>query len=439
MRQEDNAMSHLTLADRSEIENGLRSNRGFSAIARTLKKARSTVMREILSRRVPSDKGAKGRVTNRCVNRSECNRKYLCAQCVRPMSRTKCSSCSKCNSVCHEFVELSCSRLDKPPYVCNGCGKEGICVLHKWFYIASDAQKAYERTLSSCRQGAAITEEERRQLTSLLAGGMRKGQSLHHIVSAHPDSFAVCERTLYDYLHSGILQPLGPLDLPDAPKMKPRRKKGVPHKVKPRCAEGRGREEFLKFMRDNPEAQVVEMDSVFGVRGGKLLLTLQFDACAAMLAFLRDANTSQSVIDIFDGLERLLGLEVFRSVFPVILTDNGTEFSNPGAIERSVDGESVRTRVFYCDPYAAWQKPNVENNHRNLRRILPKGESMDFLTQEKVNLPLSHMNSVIRASLGNVTAARRFAQCHGEDVFEKLGIGEVAPDQVRMTPELVRD
>ena len=85
MRQEDNAMSHLTLADRSEIENGLRSNRGFSAIARTLKKARSTVMREILSHRVPSDKGAKGRVTNRCINRCKCDRKYLCAQCVHPM------------------------------------------------------------------------------------------------------------------------------------------------------------------------------------------------------------------------------------------------------------------------------------------------------------------------------------------------------------------
>ena len=81
-------MPHLTLADRSEIENGLRSNRKFSAIARSLKKARSTVMREILSHRVPSDKGAKGRVTNRCINRSRCNRKYLCAQwCVRPMSR----------------------------------------------------------------------------------------------------------------------------------------------------------------------------------------------------------------------------------------------------------------------------------------------------------------------------------------------------------------
>ena len=84
-------MPHLTLADRSETGNGLLSNRRFSAIARTLKKARSTVMREILPYRVPSDKGAKGRVTNRCVNRSECDRKYLCAQCARPMSRMKCS------------------------------------------------------------------------------------------------------------------------------------------------------------------------------------------------------------------------------------------------------------------------------------------------------------------------------------------------------------
>ena len=60
MRQEDNAMSHLTLADRSEIENGLRSNRGFGAIARTSSKARSTVMREILSHRIPSDKARRG-------------------------------------------------------------------------------------------------------------------------------------------------------------------------------------------------------------------------------------------------------------------------------------------------------------------------------------------------------------------------------------------
>lgn len=80
------------------------------------------------------------------------------------------------------------------------------------------------------------------------------------------------------------------------------------------------------------------------------------------------------------------------------------------------------------------------NNHRPSQEAFPKGESMDFPHhQEKMNLAMSRMDSVIRASLRNVTAARRFAQCYGEDVLEKLGIGEIAPDQVRMTPELVRD
>lgn len=432
-------MSHLTLADRSEIENGLRHQHGFNAIAKSLGKARSTVMREILAHRIPSEKGAKGRLTNRCVHRSSCDRRYLCGRCDHPMAGRKCSACSKCNSVCPEFEEHSCERLRKAPYVCNGCTREGICVLRKWFYIADVAQKAYEETLSSCRQGAAVTEEERRTLSSLLAGGLGKGQSLHHMVAAHPDAFPVCERTLYDYVHSGILQPLGPLDLPEAPRMKPRRKKGSAHKVNPRCEEGRGIGDFENFMRDNPDARPVEMDSVLGTRGGKLLLTLQFDACAAMLAFLRDANTSQSVIDVFDWLERTLGLELFRRLFPAILTDNGSEFSNPDALERSLDGGGARTRIFYCDPYASWQKPNVENNHRNLRKIFPKGESMDFLTQEKVNLAMSHMNSMLRGALGNVPAVRMFAQCYGEDVPERLGMREIPPDQVCLTPALVRE
>ena len=220
--------------------------------------------------------------------------------------------------------------------------------------------------------------EEQRALSSPRAGGLGKGQSLHYMVAAHPDAFPVCERTLYDCVHSGILQPPGPLNLPEAPKMKPRRKKGIVHKVNPRCGEGRGIGDFERFMRDNPGMRPVEMDSVPGTRGGKLLLTLQFDACAAMLAFLRDANTSQSVIDVFDLLGRTLGLELFRRLFPAIPTDNGSEFSNPDALERSLDGSSIRTRIFYCAPYASWQKPNVENNHRNLRKIFPKGEGMDF-------------------------------------------------------------
>ena len=105
-----------------------------------------------------------------------------------------------------------------------------------------------------------------------------------------------------------------------------------------------------------------EMDSVVSSGGGKVLLTLIFPDCSFMLAFLRDRNTSQSVIDIFNHLYGLLGPDDFKKLFPVILTDNGSEFSNPRALEFVPDG-SRRTSIFYCNPYSACQKPLVENNH----------------------------------------------------------------------------
>jgi len=51
-----------------------------------------------------------------------------------------------------------------------------------------------------------------------------------------------------------------------------------------------------------------------------------------MLAYIRNVNTSQSVIDTFERLYEELRPDSFRELFPVILTDNGSEFSNPSAI-----------------------------------------------------------------------------------------------------------
>ena len=71
------------------------------------------------------------------------------------------------------------------------------------------------------------------------------------------------------------------------------------------------------------------MDFVIGSKGGKVLLTVYLVNVSLMLGFLREANTSQSVIDVFENLYQKLGGMEFRRLFPVILTDNGSEFSNP--------------------------------------------------------------------------------------------------------------
>ena len=431
-------MSHLTLALRTEIENGLRHGDSCGAIARRLKVARTTIVREIQKHAIASDKGAKGRVTNRCIHRSECTRHFLCQNCTRPLQNRRCSLCTHCNEVCPDFEEIVCQSLSRPPYVCNGCTREGICVLRKRFYVAKVAQEEYERLLSSAREGAAVTDEERRQMSDTLAAGFRKGQPIHHIVKSAPDLFHVSERTLYTYVNSGILMPVGRTDLPMAPKMKPRRKKGVEHKVDRKCREGRTREDFLKFMEDNPEMEFVEMDSVEGEKGGKVLLTLNLNVCTFMMLFIRDANTSQTVIDVFNMLEQTLSFEVFTKLFPVILTDNGSEFSNPDALEISPFNGKRRTWIFYCRPLASWQKPHVENNHKNLRDIFPKGKSMNHVTPEKATLAMSHLNCKVRKGLGDIPAFRLFETIYGTDILEKLGVQYIRPLDVTLTPDLVK-
>lgn len=432
-------MSHLSLAARSEIENGLRHGDSFNDIARRLHVARTTVMREIIKHSAPSEKGARGRLTNRCIHRSSCDRRFACRSCTRPLQNRKCSSCCVCNSICPDFEEIVCERLSRPPYVCNGCTREGICVLRKKFYIAAPAQDEYRRVLVSAREGAAVTDEERREMSDTLASGFMKGQPIHHIVAANPDLFHVSERTLYKYVNTGLLKPVGRFDLPMAVKMKPRRKKGVPHKVDRRCREGRTLDDYSMFMEAHPGLEPVEMDSVEGTKGGKVLLTMNMNCCTFMMLFIREANTSQSVIDIFDRLEKLFGLDLFRRIFPVIVTDNGSEFSNPGALESSctVEGER-RTSIFYCRPQAAWQKPNVENNHNNLRAIFPKGESMDHVTQEKAELAMSHLNSKLRKGLNDISAFSLFTMIYGEGILEKIGVRLIAPNDVVLKPELMK-
>jgi IS30 family transposase len=70
-----------------------------------------------------------------------------------------------------------------------------------------------------------------------------------------------------------------------------------------------------------------------------------------MLTFLLESKTQENVQQVFDELTNQLGVEVFQSLFPVILTDNGPEFQNPSALENTENGEA-RTRIFYCNPTA---------------------------------------------------------------------------------------
>ena len=425
---------HLTKEDRFKIEQLLGGRVPLKKIAAELGKDRTTISREIRSRIVESNKGAACRITNRCVKRRTCTIVQLCED--KPDCTRKCSTCKSCNTVCNEFVEEVCQKLSRPPYVCNGCPEEHRCVLKKKYYFHKKAHEKYRNVLVESRAGANITESGLAYLDELVSPLILRGQSVHHIAKHNADKLEVSEKSVYRYVAGGLLSARN-IDMPRVCRLKPRKSKPVAYKVDKKCRIGRTHDDYLEFIQSTG-LPTVQIDTVIGRVGGKVLLTLLLDTCDFMLAFIRDRNTSQSVIDIFDCLDKILGREMFSRIFGVCLGDNGTEFSNPKALE--YDAASVqRMRLFYCDPNAAYQKPNIEVSHELIRRVLPKGASFDSLNQGDIDLMMSHINSYSREKLGDKSPYDLFCFLHNDDLAGSLNIKRIPPNEILLKPRLLKE
>ena len=179
------------------------------------------------------------------------------------------------------------------------------------------------------------------------------------------------------------------------------------------------------------------MDTVIGSKGGKVLQTIYWRAEKLMLGVLLESKEMSGAAETFNRLEELLGTDVFCELFPVVLTDNGTEFADPYLFEYGPDGNR-RMKLYYCDPRHSEQKGEIEKNHEYIRYVLPSGTSFDDLTQEKVDLLMSHINSTARPSLQGKTPIELALQHFGKDTVEKLGLQVIKPDDVCLKPDLLK-
>ena len=292
------------------------------------------------------------------------------------------------------------------------------------------------KTISESKTGIMSNEDDIARINGIISPLVRNGQSLHQIYLNHVDDLMCSEKTLYNYVDAQLFD-IRNIDLPRKVKYRPRYKQPE-FKVDRGCRIGRNYSEFKKFLEGNPETTIVQMDTVIGRIGGKCLLTIHFVETSLMLAFLRDANTSGSVIRIINAIDRVLGAKAFNKLFPVILTDNGSEFSNPKEIEYRDTVPCLRTKVFYCDPSSPYQKGACEVNHELIRRILPKGSSFDDLTQEDIFLMMNHINSYKRKKLNNRSPYDAFSFYYGEDLLKKLGCSPVAAENIILKPKLLK-
>jgi IS30 family transposase len=427
----------LTLSERRIIEHSLDQGTSLKQIGRDLGRSTDTISREIARNSTAKDSGGFGVPFNDCLYRDDCTETWLCEK--EGCRRERCSGCALCGSVCKKYEREFCTLLETSPYVCNGCGKRKRCTLSKFVYKAGKAQRIYEETCTESRSGIALSEEELRRMDGIVTPLISNGQSPYHICLNNRAELMISDKTLYKYIALNCFG-ASSTDLRRKVKMRPRRKKRT-IKVERSCRKGRTLEDRAAYLEEHPDTEIVEMDTVIGRKGGgeKVLLTIYFTHSHFMLAFLRDSNTAQSVKDSFDGLYEKLGEKDFGALFPLITTDNGSEFTAPSGIEADADGV-MRTRVFFCDPYQSNQKSTCENNHRFIRMILPKGTSMNCLAQSDVDLMMSHINSYARESLGGQTPTAVFARQHRKikGLLEKLGIRTIHANDVTLKPSLVK-
>ena len=395
-----------------------------------------------MNRRVESTKTFYGRRFNPCVHRGGCQAPGMCG---RPDCTRRCTGCGlRCREgSCPRFEEERCPRLAAAPYVCNGCPDEPRRRLRKFHYPHKLAHEGYRRTLTESRQGVNLTEGELLAIDEVLVPALNRGQSVYHAMPSAPDSFGVCGHTTCNYINGGVLS-VKRHNLPTAIRYKKRRGVPVEHKVDHHCAEGRPWGPFQDFPAENPGVQAPETDTVEGGRRDKCVLpTAMFARQGFMFARPMPGKCARHVADAFNWMWRALGDAAFRMLFPAVLADNGTEFSNPLAVETSPGDGTRRTRVSCTRPYTATDKAHVERNHEYIRRIVFKGESFDSLSQTQVDLMMSHVNGNARASLMDDdshpcrTPYERFAFEYGEEIARRLGIVPIPLREVTLRPELL--
>ncbi|MBR1477967.1 MAG: IS30 family transposase [Lachnospiraceae bacterium] len=310
------------------------------------------------------------------------------------------------------------------------------CHSEKFHYFARKAQLAYIETLKSSREGISLSSDEMRELDMLVSPLLLKGQSIDAVFTAHKDEIPCSKTTLYNYVNSCYLTARN-IDMPRKVCFKPRYSHGSRPESFQTFVQGRTYKDYRQYMIDNPDVNAWQMDTVMGGNNGrKCLFTLLHETSNFMLAYLLDRHTQGDVVNALNNLCETFGIDRFKRLFDVILTDRGVEFENPYALECDGNGE-IKTKVFYCDPYCSWQKGKIERNHEFIREIIPKGKDFDRFTQADIHLMMTHINNYPRASLNNSTPYDLAKLLLGTDFLKALHFHKIPQDHVVLKPKLL--
>lgn len=412
---------HLTFEERCKIEEFLNKRYRKHQIAKELNKTQSTISREI------------NRHKDFHMHTDYSNNYYSCVYF---------KDCKKCDHKCKFFKPIICKDRDKFYGACNNCPQVKNCKLDKYFYRAARAHKEYRYHLEHSRRGINLDENDLYDLAHIICPLIKQGQSVYVILQNHPE-INLSPKSIYNYIDAGYFKDWGVTNMTLRRKLKRKKAKAVSnHQFKKRKQPvdytGRTYDDYIQYRRNNPDKSTTEMDTVYNEQSGPYIQTFIFENTGFMIGILHKEKTADSMSHALDTIQNTLTSEEYEKLFSLLLTDRGTEFAKPIQFEVNQETGEIKGKIFYCDPQQSSQKPHVENNHILMRYIIPKKTNLNFLTQEKLNLMFSHLNSTPRQALGGKTPYDIFTFLYGEKTANKLNIQKIKSDDVNLTPSLLK-
>ena len=275
-------------------------------------------------------------------------------------------------------------------------------------YSAVRGQEIYKKQMSLKNQQNPLDKQlikhlyvhivEKRMSPEVVAAGMKKRQL----------EYAICTKTIYNLIEANKVPGVTHESLWEKRRRK-QKHRSVRRQRKRAVPVQRSIENRPEQVEQRQEVGHWEIDLVVGGRGkGKaVLLTLNERKTRKQIIRKLKDKTQTAVTRAINGIERQMGREAFKAVFKSITADNGSEFLDYKALERSVDGER-RTHIYYAHPYSSWERGSNENANRIIRRFIPKGSDITKVTRKKIQSIEEWINNYPRKIFDFETAEERF-------------------------------
>lgn len=218
---------------------------------------------------------------------------------------------------------------------------------------------------------------------------------------AHPGEH-ITKETIYRYIYTRRLQPktIPPLSsyLPLA--RKKRRKLGGRKVLR------HGKIPFAVSIEQRPKSILQrkrvghwETDNVIGKQTDKtaLSVTVERKILFTLLTKLSDRSAHTK--------RQALVTRLSRYPTKTLTADNGRENSDHQAIARELN-----LLMYFCHSYASWEKGTVENTNGRIRRLIPKGISIDTISEKTILAIEEKLNHTPRKRLSFLTPCEKMQQ-----------------------------